>query len=160
MSEFDTLKHVAYWKDEAHRSWEEALYLVKGERILLANMNSFNIHGRYPEMAGKPSSVKQTCSRCSSLGKRRAGNCGGTPVWLRPWPDASLSWRLPRGQAGDCGMIKKLTHRDWAKLWVIAAPIDVCIEPIAVGEKQLEEDRSNLSLEVARCEGQIIPLAE
>gem|GEM_PF-5998570 len=46
-------------------------------------------------------------SRRSFLGKRQpvlagvqgTSNCGATPVWLRPWPDASLPWRLSRGQA-------------------------------------------------------------
>ncbi|MCQ3935510.1 MAG: hypothetical protein DPW18_00540 [Chloroflexi bacterium] len=55
---------------------------------------------------------------------------------------------------------KKWTYKDWAKLWVIAAHTDVRIEPIPVGEKQYREDDSSLIIEIARREGQIIPLAK
>lgn len=46
------------------------------------------------------------------------------------------------------------------RLWMFAARTDKRIEPIPVGEKQYKEDNSILILEVARREGQIIPLAE
>lgn len=55
---------------------------------------------------------------------------------------------------------RKWTHKDWAKLWRIAARMDVRIEPIPVGEKQYEYDDSSIIIEVARREGTIIPLAE
>lgn len=55
---------------------------------------------------------------------------------------------------------KQWTHDDWADLWVIAAHTDVRIEPIPAGEKQFKEDDSSLIIEIARREGQIIPLAE
>ena len=52
------------------------------------------------------------------------------------------------------------TADDHEKLWMYAARTDKRIEPIAVGEKQFKEDKSSLILEIARREGQIIPLAE
>jgi predicted nucleotidyltransferase len=52
------------------------------------------------------------------------------------------------------------THENWADLWAIAAHTDVRIEPIPVGEKQFREDNTTLIFEIARREGQIIPLAE
>jgi predicted nucleotidyltransferase len=55
---------------------------------------------------------------------------------------------------------KKRTYKQVAKLWRIAAQTDYRIEPIPVGEKQFKEDDSSLIIEVARREGQIIPLAE
>ncbi|MEW6286962.1 MAG: nucleotidyltransferase domain-containing protein [Chloroflexota bacterium] len=55
---------------------------------------------------------------------------------------------------------KRRTYKDMVKLWRIAAETDVRIEPIPVGEKQFEEDDSNLIIEIARREGKIIPLAE
>ena len=54
---------------------------------------------------------------------------------------------------------KHRTHKKWAELWQIAAHTDSRIEPIPVGEKQYEEDDSMI-IEIARREGQIIPLAE
>lgn len=55
---------------------------------------------------------------------------------------------------------KKRTHKDWAKLWVVAANTDVRIEPIPVGEKQFETDNNSMIIVIARREGQKIPLAE
>ena len=55
---------------------------------------------------------------------------------------------------------EKQTSDDYENLWVFAARTNKRIEPIPVGEKQYKEDRSSLILEVARREGQIIPLAE
>ncbi len=52
------------------------------------------------------------------------------------------------------------TAEDHEQLWMFAARTNKLIEPIPVGEKQYKEDRSSLILEVARREGQIIPLAE
>jgi predicted nucleotidyltransferase len=52
------------------------------------------------------------------------------------------------------------TAEDHERLWMYAARMDYRIEPIAVGEKQFKEDKSSLILEIARREGQIIPLAE
>jgi len=46
------------------------------------------------------------------------------------------------------------------KLWRIAARTDSRIEPIPVGKKQYKQDDSNMIIEIARREGQIIPLAE
>jgi predicted nucleotidyltransferase len=69
------------------------------------------------------------------------------------WSDIDLLVVSPRYD-------KKWTHKDWAKLWLIAARTDVRIEPITVGEKQYKEDDSSLIIEVARGEGQIISLAE
>ena len=69
------------------------------------------------------------------------------------WSDIDLLVVSPRYD-------RKWTHKDWAKLWVVAAHTDVRIEPIPVGEKQYKEDDGSLIIEVARREGQIIPLAE
>lgn len=52
------------------------------------------------------------------------------------------------------------TAEDYEKLWMFAARTNNRIEPIPVGEKQFKEDKSSLILEIARREGQIIPLAE
>ena len=52
------------------------------------------------------------------------------------------------------------TAEDNERLWMYAARTDHRIEPIPVGEKQYKEDKSTLILEIARREGQIIPLAE
>jgi len=49
---------------------------------------------------------------------------------------------------------------DHERLWMFAARTNNRIEPIPVGEKQFKEDRTSLILDVARREGQIIPLAE
>ena len=69
------------------------------------------------------------------------------------WSDIDLLVVSPRYD-------KKWTHKDWAKLWVIAAHTDVRIEPIPVGEKQFKEDDSSVIIEVARQEGKIIHLAK
>jgi predicted nucleotidyltransferase len=69
------------------------------------------------------------------------------------WSDIDLLVVSPRYD-------RKWTHRDWGKLWRVAAHTDVRIEPIPVGEKQYNEDDSSLIIEMARREGQIIPLAE
>ena len=45
-------------------------------------------------------------------------------------------------------------------LWRIAARTDSRIEPIPVGERQYEEDDSSAIIEIARREGQRIPLTE
>ncbi len=55
---------------------------------------------------------------------------------------------------------RKRRRGDIDLLWHIAADVDSRIEPIAVGEKQYKENNSSLIIEVARREGQIIPLAE
>jgi len=55
---------------------------------------------------------------------------------------------------------KKFKRSDIDMLWHIAADIDNRIEPIAVGERQFEEETASGILDVARREGQIIPLAD
>jgi len=55
---------------------------------------------------------------------------------------------------------KKRTYKQASKLWRIAAQTDSRIEPIPVGERQYHEDDSSVIIEVARREGQIIPIAE
>jgi hypothetical protein len=54
----------------------------------------------------------------------------------------------------------KCTTDDYESLWVFAGRTDSRIEPIPVGEKQFTDDDSNAIIEIARREGQIIPLAE
>ncbi len=55
---------------------------------------------------------------------------------------------------------KHRTYKDIVKLWRIAAHTNVRIEPIPVGERQYREGDSNMIIEIARREGQIISLAE
>ncbi len=52
------------------------------------------------------------------------------------------------------------TNDDYENLWVFAGRTDSRIEPIPVGEKQYQQDDSNMIIDIARREGQIIPLAE
>jgi len=54
----------------------------------------------------------------------------------------------------------KRTIDDYELLWMYAARMDSRIEPIPVGERQYREDDTNAIIEIARREGQIIPLAE
>ena len=54
----------------------------------------------------------------------------------------------------------KRTTEDYESLWIYAGRLDNRIEPIPVGEKQYREDDENIIIEIARREGQIIPLAE
>jgi len=51
-------------------------------------------------------------------------------------------------------------RQDIDTLWHIAADTDARIEPIAVGERQYDEDNASFIIDIARREGQIIPLAE
>jgi predicted nucleotidyltransferase len=54
-------------------------------------------------------------------------------------------------------------RREWedaSLLWHIAARTDSRIEPIPVGLRQFAEDDSSAIIEMARREGQIIPLVE
>jgi predicted nucleotidyltransferase len=69
------------------------------------------------------------------------------------WSDIDLLVVSPRYD-------RRWTHNDWADLWVIAAHTDVRIEPIPVGEKQFKNNRDSLIIDIARREGQIIPVAE
>lgn len=55
---------------------------------------------------------------------------------------------------------KERTNDDIEDLWMYAARTDSRIEPIPVGERQYEEDDSSAIIEIARREGEIIPLAE
>jgi predicted nucleotidyltransferase len=52
------------------------------------------------------------------------------------------------------------THTDYENLFIYAGRTDSRIEPIPVGEKQFAEDKTNMIIDIARREGQIIPLAE
>ncbi len=54
----------------------------------------------------------------------------------------------------------KRQRKDIDLLWYIAAKTDSRIEPIAVGEKQYAESHDSVIIEIARREGQIIPLAD
>ena len=51
---------------------------------------------------------------------------------------------------------EQLRRDDISLLWRIAARSDSRIEPIAVGERQFEEDDSSAIIEIARREGQVI----
>jgi hypothetical protein len=55
---------------------------------------------------------------------------------------------------------KRLPHLDYENLFIYAGRTDSRIEPIPVGEKQFAEDHTNMIIEIARREGQIIPLAD
>ena len=69
------------------------------------------------------------------------------------WSDIDLLVISPRFD-------EQQTSDDYERLWMFAARTNKRIEPIPIGEKQYKEDQSSLILEVARREGQIIPLAE
>jgi predicted nucleotidyltransferase len=51
-------------------------------------------------------------------------------------------------------------RKDINLLWRLAARIDSRIEPIPVGQNQFALDDSSAIIEIARREGQIIPLAD
>jgi predicted nucleotidyltransferase len=72
---------------------------------------------------------------------------------VHEWSDIDLIVLSPRFDAPR-------KRKDIDLLWHIAARTDSRIEPIAVGEKQYQEDDSSMIIEIARREGQIIPLAE
>jgi predicted nucleotidyltransferase len=69
------------------------------------------------------------------------------------WSDIDLLVVSPRFDA-----VRKRSDIDL--LWHIAAQTDNRIEPIAVGERQFAEDDSSAIIEMARREGQVIPLAK
>jgi predicted nucleotidyltransferase len=75
-----------------------------------------------------------------------------------------------RGEAGQLSDIDLLvvsrrfdqarTRADVNLLWRVAARTDSRIEPIPVGQHQYHVDDSSAIIEIARREGQVIPLAE
>jgi hypothetical protein len=69
------------------------------------------------------------------------------------WSDIDLLVISPKFD-GPC------THIDYETLYIFAGRTDSRIEPFPVGEKQYQEDDSSMIIEIARREGQIIPLAE
>lgn len=69
------------------------------------------------------------------------------------WSDIDLLVISPRFD-------EQRDRRDIDLLWYIAARTDSRIEPIAVGEKQFKESQDSMIIEIARREGQIIPLAD
>ena len=52
------------------------------------------------------------------------------------------------------------THTDYENLFIYAGRTDSRIEPIPVGEKQFAEDNTNMIIEIARREGQMISLVD
>lgn len=72
---------------------------------------------------------------------------------MHEWSDIDLLVISPRFD-------RKPRRKDIDVLWHVAADVDSRIEPIAVGEKQYKENNSSFIIEIARREGQIIPLAE
>ena len=69
------------------------------------------------------------------------------------WSDIDLLVVSPRFDE-----VRKRT--DLNLLWRVAARTDSRIEPIPVGQQQFLNDDSSSIIEIARREGQIIPLAE
>lgn len=65
------------------------------------------------------------------------------------WSDIDLLVVSPRFDG-------KHKREDVNLLWRIAARVDSRIEPIAVGQRQFEEDDSSAIIEIARREGQVI----
>lgn len=55
---------------------------------------------------------------------------------------------------------KKFKRKDIDLLWHVAADVDSRIEPIAVGERQYQENKSSYIIFEARRDGLFIPLAE
>lgn len=71
----------------------------------------------------------------------------------KQWSDIDLLVVSPKYDA----------ERSWddiSYLWITAGRTDSRIEPIPCGERQYVEDDSSAIIEIARREGQIIPLAE
>jgi predicted nucleotidyltransferase len=68
------------------------------------------------------------------------------------WSDIDLLVISPRFD-------RERKREDINLLWRVAARTDSRIEPIAVGQRQLEEDDSSAIIEIARREGQVISLA-
>ena len=85
----------------------------------------------------------------------KAGVLFGSSVTgkMHEWSDIDLVVISPRFDT-------QRNSSDVDLLWYIAAKTDSRIEPIAVGERQFAEDNSSMIIEIARREGQIIPLAE
>ena len=69
------------------------------------------------------------------------------------WSDIDLLVVSPRFDG-------KRKREDVNLLWHIAARVDSRIEPIAVGQRQFEEDDSSAIIEIARREGQVISPAQ
>jgi len=69
------------------------------------------------------------------------------------WSDIDLLVVSPRFD-------EKYQREDINLLWRVAARTDSRIEPIAVGQQQFLTDDSSAIIEIARREGEIIPLAE
>jgi predicted nucleotidyltransferase len=72
---------------------------------------------------------------------------------MHEWSDIDLLVVSPRFD-------KKVKRADIDLLWHVAADVDSRIEPIAIGEQQYKDSNSSYIIEIARREGQIIPLAE
>jgi hypothetical protein len=70
-----------------------------------------------------------------------------------PWSDIDLLVVSPRFD--ECRK-----RSDINLLWRVAARTDSRIEPIPVGQQQFLTDDSSAIIEIARHEGQLIPLAE
>jgi predicted nucleotidyltransferase len=68
------------------------------------------------------------------------------------WSDIDLLVISPRFD-------ENLNRADINLLWRVAANTDSRIEPIPVGQRQFLTDDSSAMIEIARREGQIIPLA-
>ena len=69
------------------------------------------------------------------------------------WSDIDLLVVSPRFD-------EKRNREDINLLWRVAARTDSRIEPFPVGQQQFLTDDSSAIIEIARREGQIIPLAE
>ncbi len=85
----------------------------------------------------------------------KAGVLFGSYATGKPheWSDIDLLVISPRFDL-------KKKRKDIDLLWHVAADVDTRIEPIAVGERQFKEDNTSFIIDIARREGQIIPLAE
>jgi predicted nucleotidyltransferase len=70
-----------------------------------------------------------------------------------PWSDIDLLVVSPRFD-------NERRRDDVNLLWRVAARTDSRIEPVAVGQRQFEEDDSSALIEIARREGLIVPLAQ
>lgn len=65
------------------------------------------------------------------------------------WSDIDLLVISPRFDG-------EIRHKDVARLWRLIVGTDSRIEPIAVGERQWEEDDVSPIIEIARREGQTV----
>jgi predicted nucleotidyltransferase len=151
--------------------------LDEARRDTLADMNGFNMEGRYPDTM-KPAPDRQDANDyCRKAGEvRRMADENVEDVvrlYLRAVSESGIpvefgvlfgSWAT--GRAGELSDIDVVVvsprfdgshdHTEVNRLWRLAARTDSRIEPVACGVHQWKVDDSTPIIEVARREGRTI----